>query len=207
MDLCPVFLKKDKRGVTLIEVMIVVVFLAMMAVIILVALQPSTQMDKSRDAKRKADLQKLKNPLEDYYNDNKCYPPSLNDLVPDYIGAVPKDPATGQPYTYAAEGCSKYRVYTILEFEKDPVITEVGCQEGCGPGGLGNYNYGVSSSNTGLEKTVCTQDWWACQGPVAGPLACNNYGMSRPSCSSGGQPYCGDDSCGGGCGSQTPCSP
>lgn len=150
MDLCPVFLKKDKRGFTLIEVIIVVVFLAMLAVIVLLTLNPVKQMNKSRDARRKADLQKLKNPLEDYYNDRKCYPSSLNQLVPDYIGVVPTDPATKEPYTYSVTDCNKYRVYARLEYEQDPEIAKVGCQSGCGTGGA--YNYGVSSSNVGLEK-------------------------------------------------------
>lgn len=208
---CPIFLNKSseasakgtKSGISITELLIVVAVIAILMVILLAAFKPSTQFAKARDARRKADLQKLKNPLEDYYNDKKCYPDALSKLVPDYIGAEPKDPNTGEFYQYSSEGCDKYRIYAELEFKSDQQIAQVGCSAGCGPvsetGQDCSYNYGVCSSNVGLERCggeeeeECSGIWWGCQGNE-----CNAYG-SRPTCVGGGIPYCADSSCGGGC--------
>ncbi len=208
---CPIFLKKlesftqNKSGITIIELLIVIAFLAVLGVLLLVALNPQVQLSKSRDARRKADLQKLKNPLEDYYNDKQCYPEKLEDLVSYYLGRIPLDPLTKQPYLYYNPSCDKYWIYVNLEYEKDPEIVRVGCQNGCGPGGAGNYDYGVSSPNVRLETGGgggggCGGDWWACQG-----IYCNNFGPTEPSCTGSGVGYCGDSGCGGGCSAANCC--
>lgn len=203
MDDCPIFLKRfkspveGKRGITIVEMMIVVAFLAILGVILLIALKPATQLAKSRDASRKADLQKLKNVLEDYYNDKNSYPETLtcgssfgSPLAP-YLDKIPCDPLTKTSYAYSGDSTS-YRIYVNLEFKDDPVIAEVGCQDGCGPGCA--YNYGISSSNVGLEPCIeCAGVWWACQ---RGGEQCNNYGP-KPVCYLGGQAYCNDSLCGG----------
>lgn len=200
---CPIFLKKE-QGISITELLIVVAFLAVLAAFLLIYLNPMAQMGKARDARRKSDLSKLKNVLEDYYNDNKCYPSGLGDLVSDYIGQVPTDPSTKQSYAYSKEGCDKYRIYVTLDYEKDPAIAEVGCQGGCGPAGICDYNYGVCSSNVGLEPCAaggCTGSWWACQ--LGG--GCNNYGPTPPVCTLGGVAYCNNSNCGIGCETQLPC--
>lgn len=219
MDDCPVFLKKFKssgegqRGVTIVEIMIVVAFLAVLGVILLVALKPQTQLAKSRDARRKADLNKLKNIFEDYYNDKKQYPPTLpacGQPLSGYLDKIPCDPRDSSPYGYTA-GAQSFRLYAKLEYDKDLSIAQVGCQNNCGPGCA--YNWGVSSSNVGLE--VCagggggcpSGPWWGCQGPAGcpgGTCSCNN--IPAPTCSAGGTIYC-DSICGGGCEGQTPCIP
>ena len=146
---CPIFLKK-KQGISITELLIVVAFLAVMTVLLLVYLNPMAQMGKARDARRKSDLSKLKNVLEDYYNDKKCYPSSLNQLVPDYIGQLPTDPLPSQSYAYYPDGCDKYRIYTNLDYKKDSAIVEAGCQSGCGPQCA--YNFGIWTTNTSLES-------------------------------------------------------
>jgi len=168
---CPIFLKKE-QGISITELLIVVAFLAVMTVLLLVYLNPGAQLGKARDARRKSDLSKLKNVLEDYYNDKKCYPSGLGDLVSDYIGQVPTDPLTKDDYAYSRSDCDTYRIYVELDYEKDPAIAEVGCQGGCGPGCV--YNYGVCSSNVGLEPCAC-EHWWACQGDKP-----NDYGANKP---------------------------
>ncbi len=149
---------KGKEGISITELLIVVAVLAVLMIVFLAAFKPWTQQAKARDARRKSDLQKLKNPLEDYYNDNNCYPEALPTLVSDYLGELPKDPDTGEEYEYAwDENCEWYRIYTTLEFTADPEIVEVGCGAGCGPegdDGTCEYNYGVSGGSVGLE--CCT---------------------------------------------------
>jgi len=170
---CPIFLKKE-QGISITELLIVVAFLAVMTVLLLVYLNPGAQLGKARDARRKSDLSKLKNVLEDYYNDKKCYPSGLEKLVVDeYIDNLPVDPSK-QSYAYFPDGCDKYRIYVKLDYEKDPAIAEAGCQDDCGPAGSCVYNYGVCSSNVGLEPCAC-EHWWACQGDKP-----NDYGANKP---------------------------
>jgi Tfp pilus assembly protein PilE len=160
---CPFILKKSKFGITITELLIVVTILAILMIVFLAAFKPWTQQAKARDARRKSDLQKLKNPLEDYYNDNNCYPEALPTLVPDYLGEVPKDPDTDEDYSYASDpNCNWYRIYVTLEYTSDEEIVELGCGAGCGPGGdegtgedKCTYNYGVCGGGVSLEG--CTE--------------------------------------------------
>lgn len=206
---CPIFLKKE-QGISITELLIVVAFLAVMTVLLLVYLNPGAQLGKARDARRKSDLSKLKNVLEDYYNDKKCYPSGLGELVSDdYIGNLPIDPSTKQSYSsaYSKEGCDKYRIYVTLEYEKDPAIAEVGCQGRCGPPGNCVYNYGVCSSNVGLEACTpegCAGELWGCQGTGVGPIECNRFDACV---NPGALLYCNDPSCDGGCTVDKICSP
>ena len=184
---CPLILINIKkrfsrnRGITLIELLIVVMFIGLMAILFLSAFNPLGSLGKARDARRKADLQKLKTKLEDYNNDHKKYPDSLNcgeSLLP-YLSTIPCDPATGQSYAYYTNG-DTYQIYTKLENSSDISIAQVGCDQGCGPGCA--YNYGISSPNSGLQS--CAEcDWYACQG-----TRCNAY-IDKPTCENG-KAYC-----------------
>lgn len=191
------------------EILIVVTLLSIIAVVLISAFKPGTQIAKARDARRKSDLQKLKNPLEDYYNDNKCYPdPSLLDCklpvdnpgskFQPYKDKVPCDPETGKSYYYESPDCNTYYFYVKLENENDPAIAEAGCTSGCGPV---PFNWGISSPNTSLttrsvESGECTgpyDSWWACQGT---PAKCNNFGKIKPV---GIPSWCNMSNCGGSC--------
>jgi len=132
--------------------------------IISLFLAVNLQLMRSRDAQRKAHLEKLRHVFENYYNDNQTYPPEdvffNGGTAPDpaicdksipalaaYLDKVPCDPATRQPYSYysvyhglVVDG---YRLYTELEDKNDKGITSVGCTSaGCGD--LSDFNYGVS---------------------------------------------------------------
>jgi len=139
---------KDK-GFSLIELLIVVTIVGMLTLLALYAFH--LQVLKGRDAKRKADLAKLQTTLEDYLNDNDCYPASLEcnqDFLP-YLSAVPCDPVNGRAniyyYSVSQEGTCKrwYKIFTTLENKKDPIIEKIGCTSStCGP-----FNYLVASAN------------------------------------------------------------
>lgn len=156
---------KDKKGITLTELLIVVMVIAILLVVLLSAFKPWAQQAKARDSRRKTDLHRLKNSLEDYYNDKNCYPTTdegLDNLVPDYLGELPTAPSADEGYLYVSDDCDLYRIYTTLEFTTDPESAEVGCGAGCGPGGGGepgegscDYNYGVCSPGDELEG--CTE--------------------------------------------------
>ena len=79
-------------------------------------------MKKSRDERRKADLNTIRSALEMYKSDNDTYPTSLEDLTnstPKYLQTVPKDPKYEFTYPYspncAGTVCTDYTLYGYLE--------------------------------------------------------------------------------------------
>lgn len=149
---------EKSRGVTVIELLVV---LAILSIFILVGVWAwKKQLMKSRDARRKVDLKKFQEAIEDYLGDKGCYPDSesnscgasiVPDLGPPYLPEPICDPLNNSRSNYLysidpGESCkSWYKIYARLENEDDPIIEKVGCGGGCGPGR--NYNYWVSSSN------------------------------------------------------------
>jgi len=201
-----------QRGLSMIEVLIVVVVIGILAVILLNYFNPLEKRDRAVDSRRKSDLNRLTVAMEDYYGDHGCYPDELlctpadkaDDLKP-YLGTIPCDPATGESYYYEPEAvdCPQYyRIYTNLYWEQDPQIVEVGCQYGCGPDYA--YNYGVSSPNVGLEgKETCQGIWYLCSGDrcdVAGGGCCHKPDEECPPscdiCLPISECYCDDACCG-----------
>lgn len=195
-----IFLKNKCAGLSLTEILIAVAIVAILFIMVLYGFKPATQLAKARDSRKKADLVKIKNLMEDYYNDHNCYPENLSNLASEnYIDKVPTDPS-GNEYVYNHD-CQTYRIYSKLEYEQDPDIAAVGCSDGCGPGGGtegGNcdYNFGVSSSNVGLESCGidegCLGAWWSCNG---GGI-CQNVQGSGLSCD---PKFCNDSNCQGLC--------
>lgn len=98
-------LYKNKKGFTLLELMIVIAIVGILATLA----QPmfKTAVRKSKEAALKEDLFNMRNVMDQYYADNGKYPDSLNDLVDKgYIRSIPIDPFTGSntswrldPYT------------------------------------------------------------------------------------------------------------
>lgn len=151
--------KKVLFGFSLIELLIAITVLAILILLVLISLPK--QVSRSRDAQRKADLERIKVAFEDYYNDNQCYPPPdvlencrSNGFQP-YLHAIPCDPLSDEPYMYvplSPDGCRGYRVFSELEVPDDPVIEEMGCEgeQGCGYG----YNYGIAAGVPVLDPTA-----------------------------------------------------
>lgn len=98
-----------QRAFTLIEYLVAITILAGLAGGIFFTLNPFTQIERSRDAQRRQDLQQVKNALEAYYQDNSCYPLevpfggewSVGSSV--YMKEVPQDPSCGQLNGYCYE--------------------------------------------------------------------------------------------------------
>lgn len=172
----------------MIELLVAVAILAFMAVVFLFMMP--TQLQKGRDAERKADLEKIKVAFEDYYNDNSCYPPegSLEtcgdtNLAP-YLSEIPCDPIRDVPYVYLpVEGdtCGGYRVLTALENETDKAISTVNCDDSCGCGYGEYYNYGVSAG-VPVKNSTCEP----IAIPESSPGPSGGGGGASPSPSGGG---------------------
>ncbi len=191
-----------KKAFTLLEILIVVSLLVILAVGMMVVFNPKTQIDKANDGKRKGESSSLNKVLEDWYNDHGCYP-KPNEICynavagqttcnicgnestsPDfspYLNSLPCDPR--QPtkkYLYMVddEVCpSSYWIYLNLANKSDPLITQLGCQNACGPYGDCNYNYGVASPNESVE--YCTR-FTSTPTPTPTPVYVGNCSLYDP---------------------------
>ena len=177
----------SSRGYTLTEVMIAFAIVAMILVTAYFVFYQ--QIFKAKDGRRKADLHGLTNILEDFFNNEGCYPRPTeicydaeddND-IPCYIcGSEEDSPDIGYDlpcnpdhpekkylYEVPSGSCPQwYRIYTEMS---DP--DNVGfCKYGlCGPDPYG-FDYGVSSPNIGLELSS------EIYGYEASTNACNDCG-------------------------------
>ena len=116
--------KNKQKGFTLIELLVVIAIIGVLSSVVLASLNTARQ--KSRDARRIADLKQIQLALELFYDASRSYPTALNtaNLVTlGYISTVPTDPlsttGTPIPYQYAALGagttCSSYNIGATLE--------------------------------------------------------------------------------------------
>lgn len=122
---------RPNKGFTLAEILVVVTIIVVLGLAMLVGINPMAQIFKGYDARRKADLAKIKIALEAYYSDHDCYPvfplnaqnrPSYvcdSDFLNPYLASMPCDPNSKKPYTLyltpAASSCPQsFAVYAQI---------------------------------------------------------------------------------------------
>jgi general secretion pathway protein G len=92
---------KKNAGLTLIEIMVVVVILGIVATV--VAANVGQKPSLAKVNLTKTAISKLKGEVELYKVDKDRYPESLQDLVPKYMDEVPKD-GWDRPFVYRSPG-------------------------------------------------------------------------------------------------------
>ena len=125
-------IRKNNKGFTLLEIIIVVAIISVLAVILLPRLARVRQ--PANDARRISDLRTIQGYLELYYQKNRAYPLSslfpvvgygsienttdcgsatvCNKLISDGVAsAIPSDPTSGSVYNYGTD--SNGQSYTI----------------------------------------------------------------------------------------------
>ena len=140
-----------KKGFTLIELLIAVSIIAILISIGVVSYGSVNK--RSRDAKRKGDIEQLRSGLEMYRADNGYYPNTGSGswadasglstaLVPTYLPSIPSDPKSTQAYRFEATNISSGNYYgyclsTLIESD-NPADT-------CTPDTNNSHNYGAKS--------------------------------------------------------------
>ncbi|MCL4359664.1 type II secretion system protein GspG [Patescibacteria group bacterium] len=150
--------KADRTGIraapgfTLIELLVVIAIITIIVSISLVSYSSITK--RSRDAKRKADIQQMRAALEMYRTDNGSYPNTgsgswtnadslATPLVSAYLPEIPADPQSPtQVYRYEATSASggKYYGYCLSAFLETESPTN-----SCTPDPAYSQNYGVKN--------------------------------------------------------------
>lgn len=140
-----------KKGFTLIELLVVIGIIGVLAGMVIAVLNPTHFQGKSRDAKRKADLEQVRSALEMYRADTGGYPAGSGQISsvlvvlenPPYAYlTLPSDPKAGN-YRYFGSQTS-YELCASLEGSS--VCEETGSSDsdccgnlGCWGGSVCNY--------------------------------------------------------------------
>lgn len=91
----------SQRGMSLIEIMVVLVIIGLAATLISVAVLP--QLGEAQIKKARLDIKKLESALDLYKIEERSYPDNLSALVPKYIKKLEKDP-WDMDYVYMKTG-------------------------------------------------------------------------------------------------------
>lgn len=90
--------RSRQRGFTLIELLVVVTIVGILAGLAMVNVR-NAQI-KAKEKVLQGNLHQLRTAIDNYYADKQAYPPSLQDLVPNYLRKIPPDPITESSDTW-----------------------------------------------------------------------------------------------------------
>src|SRR3989339_1399937 len=156
---------KRKRGFTLLEILMVIAIIAILASIVILAINPNRQLAKVRNTQRQMNLGEINKALQQYYIDNRSYPISvtttlteicntgatsspnsvdctdlvdLSPLVPTYLVAIPTDPqASGTSTGYMVMKNSSNKI--VLLASEAELNTNIGIGSAIPTNGLISY--------------------------------------------------------------------
>jgi type II secretory pathway pseudopilin PulG len=114
---------KKAKPKWIVPAIIVVGIIILGATAILMSLN-SARSPWERDTSRRADLRQLTLALEMYYDDYGKFPENLEELSPEYMAAVPKDPKSKEAYGYVLIKDNKAILKAILDNKKSQTLKE-----------------------------------------------------------------------------------
>jgi type IV pilus assembly protein PilA len=121
------------RGFTLIEILVVIGIIALLATIVVIAINPARQFAQARNTQRISGANSILNAIGQYTADNKGILPTFlvkgaapvevgvdlcNELVTTYLPSLPTDPTgsrKGESITTCANAVAGAVIYTVVE--------------------------------------------------------------------------------------------
>jgi len=161
----------QKGGFTLIELLIVMSVLGILATGLVLLLNPNTQFQKARDAKRKSELQQITTFLNTYYQDNNRYPPAgscaygavncyvfstdgkswIPALVPNYTNELPIDPKNNANNPWIMGNYSYAYGNVSSDGQHYDLFTQLEYNQDSQRCGINNYLYEIGISPPGIS--------------------------------------------------------
>ncbi len=129
--------RKNISGFTLIEFLIVVGIIVILSSLLVLAINPGSQLQKARNAQRETHINAIHLALVEYRAREGYFPPCVTTsssdvdgcsatLVPTYIGEIPKDPS---------EDCQDPTGYFVKKIKKTSDTDILGVRAECAEGG------------------------------------------------------------------------
>ena len=122
---CPAKLQRS-GGFTLLEILLVVGIIAILAGIVIVAINPSKQLAQVRNTERKSDLKQIANAITQFYIDHSYYPTSLTSTLTEICDTGANASSSGQTTTCTNAGLinlSELIPTYITAIPRDPSAT------------------------------------------------------------------------------------
>ena len=195
--------KRLIKGFSLVELLVAISIILILVISSFLVIP--RQIIKAKDARIKANLHQIYMALEDYYDSQNNFPVTVPDcnqpLIKDghiYLPNIPCDPFDKSNYLYTSgsDGSGNwFKIYAKLRNFQDSIISLVGCSNGCGPNC--EYNYGVSSTNTLIDRCIPPPIQFACSPGGGSTGTCEQY--DDPALSQCPKVYVDDSTCNNEC--------
>ena len=176
--------KETSKGFTLLEMLLVIAIIAILAGIVIVAINPARQLAQARNAQRTADLNTIDKAIKQYAIDNQGQWPSAisgategeahqicdtggsngtclnltNDLVPTYISALPQNPNGGNYVLAIDNNQLSLGAPGSTEADLDPVVIGTNSAVLAAAGGSGGNGGSGGPSGVVATCTGCDTD-------------------------------------------------
>jgi prepilin-type N-terminal cleavage/methylation domain-containing protein len=174
----------NKKGFTLIEVLLAITIIGVLSGFVFVQMNGTA--NATKDTKRKADIELIKNALISYRSENYSNVPAedcvigtcttLPTALEPFLASLPNDPNSGSSYRYVSDGtdCTLYATLSdgsIYQYSCDTNQTSnvFPVDGACGSDDNGTFDYTytpIHLCNTGTPSTVTgAGPWfWSCAG-------------------------------------------
>ena len=141
--------RKKQRGFTLIEILVVIGMIALLAAVVIVAINPGRQFAQARDAQRMSNVNTILNAVYQYAVDNRGTLPAGIPVAPAVAGEICRTGAG------SCTGLINLSVLTASEIYLVSLPIDPSCPTGCNVNGTG---YTIVQSINGRVTVAAPND-------------------------------------------------